>query len=185
MSRTFCERAIAYLKPVVADDDDAAPVIALEHPNGPVLRVLLPKMLVVSYLVDSGDRLEYVQGRHLREAAMTEDELHAIGLENLAQHCNESMKVHPQGAIFAIVAGGNYEASYLLLDDLWDRALREVVPGPPVVALPARDLLAFGDRDSPEAIAELRAMVARTSGKVDHPLTERLLERRDGAWVPL
>ena len=79
---------------------------------------------------------------------------------------------------------GNFEASVLLLDTVWEISLAKHVRGGFVVAAPTRDVLAFGDASSPHAISELRALVDRLAESgADHPLTNSLLHRREGAWV--
>jgi hypothetical protein len=64
---------------------------------------------------------------------------------------------------------GNFEASVLLLDTVWDISLAKHVNGNFVAAIPARDVLAFGDSTSPEAIAELRDVIKRLKSKRGRP----------------
>ncbi len=109
--------------------------------------------------------------------------MHGLAVANLALHAREHAQVVSTGDIFAVVSGGNFEASYLLLDNLWDEDWREFVAGPFAAVVPARDVLAFGDRESPAAIAQLRAVIARAgAGKIDHRLIDAMLTRVDGRW---
>jgi hypothetical protein len=67
---------------------------------------------------------------------------------------------------------GNFEASVLLLDTVWDVSLAQYVREDFVAAVPARDVLAFGDSSSAEAIEELRAITDRViSDSGDHPIS--------------
>lgn len=179
----LCSRAIAYLKPRL--DDDGPIDLELDADDSPIF-LDLDNGLLVAYLVDQGDHFSYVQGRHLRGAKIAEDELHAIGLANLARQANGIARVVPYGDIFAVLAGGNFEASFLLLDDFWDDEFRACVAGTFAAVVPARDILAFGDLDSPAAVAQLEAVVARSrEGPVDHLLIESMLTRVDRRWQRL
>ena len=179
-----CERAIAYLKALVADDDPA-PVLTLEHGDSPVLREL-GNGLLVSYVVDKGNCFELINNRQLEEDRLSSDELHRIGLENLADVANEQgVEVHPYDSIFAVIAGGNFEASLLLLDHVWESVFRQFVTGTYAVAIPARDILAFGDAADPAVRAQLRAVIGRAGPTGDHLLSDQLFARSGSGWTVL
>ena len=73
----------------------------------------------------------------------------------------------------------------LLLDDLWDQSLATYTPNGAIVALPARDVLAFCDAKSLQGILELKQLVRRITPKGEHLLTETLYYRLNGKWLPL
>ncbi|MCK6445272.1 MAG: DUF1444 family protein [Planctomycetes bacterium] len=179
--RHWCSRAIAYLKVVVRDDSETFTPAELD---APILRPHGDEFLV-AYLVDEGDRFQYVQVGHLRGAGLTEDELHELGLRNLRAFAETNAQVHPYGSIFAVVAGGNFEASLLLLDEFWTEWYGHLVPNGPVAAIPSRDVMAFGDSGSPQALRELRDLCERVRGTEDHPLTQSLVRRERGVWRPV
>lgn len=178
--RTFTSRATAYLK--AQDMDDSDTVVELSYDDSPVLRPLVVPLLV-SYVVDAGDRYELVQNRHLKDEGIDEQALHRIGLANLAQLVNERPpQVHPYGHIFAVVMGGDFEASLLLLDSLWEKRFRQFVHGDYAVAVPARDILAFCDASSTEGLHELREVIQRVFATGEHVLSSRLYVRHQGRW---
>ncbi|HXD88581.1 MAG TPA: DUF1444 family protein [Urbifossiella sp.] len=139
----------------------------------------------MAYVVDTGEQFEIVQERHLDEENCSEDELHAAGLSNLACQAEGSLQVatHPCGEMFAVLMGGNFEASLILLEDVWQHRFRQFVSGDYVVAIPARDLLAFCDASSIAGLRELSAVreKARTTG-ADHPISDRLFRRMGSSW---
>jgi uncharacterized protein YtpQ (UPF0354 family) len=121
----------------------------------------------------------------MEKAGVGVDELHRIGLANLAAVANQiGIQVQPYGNIFAVLMGGNFEASLILLDVLWDQAFRQMVSGDYAAAFPARDILSFCDRNSELGIEELRQLLQRADGKMDHPLSQRLYFRSEGKWAP-
>lgn len=174
-------KAIAYLKAAVTDDD-GKPAIELPHADTPVLKGLNDELLI-AYVVDAGDAFEYVQYRDLEDDAVTETQLHDIAIQNLAALTQTgNLRVSPHGNIFAVLLDGNFEASMILLDVLWDDAFRQFVDGEYLIAIPNRDILAFCDRSSVAGRRELMEVIARLEGSQDHPLTRRLYVRMGSQW---
>jgi hypothetical protein len=175
-------KAVAYLKPRLPDDGPP-PDLKISHEDSPVLRDLGNGFLV-GYVVDDGGSLLYVQSRDLIRSGATEEDLHKSGIDNLYALAEQHLRVQIYGSIFAVFMEGNFEASVLLLDSVWDTSLAKHVRGGFVAAAPARDVLAFGDTSSPQAIGELRAVVDRLArSDADHILTNSLLHRSEGTWV--
>jgi hypothetical protein len=138
----------------------------------------------VCYLVDRGDVFGYANMGQLRAAQMTLDELHRIGLLNLAAMVNgkPGLRVHPQGNVHGLIMGGQFEASLVLLDELWDGPLKAQAPDGAVVTIAARDICAFCDARSLAGIAELKRLAARVSQGGDHLVSDKLFIRKDGRW---
>ncbi len=175
------KRAVASLKrklPV-----DGSPALEINKGDLPVLRDL-NNGLVVSYVVDEGDRFTYVQNRHLVAAEIDEVTLHSAAIHNLYSIAKTHLKVQPYGAVFAVFLEGNFEASVLLLDTVWDVSFAPYVRGDFAAAIPARDVLAFVDSSSPEAMKELRAITDRvisTSG--NKTVSASIYRRRNKLWM--
>lgn len=175
--------ALAYLKPEVPETDPA-PVMKLSEEDSPVLRNL-GNGLLVTYVVDTGERFSYLQIRHLRSAGVTEDELHRAAIGNLYGLAEKHLRVQPYGDVFGLFMEGNFEASVLLLDTVWDVSLAKYVGGEFLATAPTRDVLAFGDASAPAVPGQLRSVRDRVlASGPDHPLSGRLLRRRRGAWEP-
>jgi 1-acyl-sn-glycerol-3-phosphate acyltransferase len=181
-ARDFCLSALAHLKFDFPDDQGPAHVLA--EADSPVLRDIGHRLRVV-YLVDEGDHFTYVLNRHLAAAGLTEHELHQQALLNLRSFAEQHVEVRPHDDMYAVLAGGGHEASMLLLDEFWSSWYGHLAPNGFVVAFPARDMLAFGDSASPEALADLRALCLRVQGRADHPLSPELYRRTGTAWEPL
>jgi uncharacterized protein YtpQ (UPF0354 family) len=139
--------------------------------------------LLIAYIIDMGDRFQYVQHRHLETSGIIEGELHKHAMENLALLAKEKLVVHPRGSTFAVFLEGNVEASLILIDDLWEKNFARSVTTGFVAEMPARDVLAFCDLVSQEGIAELHQVVARVSAGGDHLLTSVLYRRQERKWI--
>jgi hypothetical protein len=105
-------------------------------------------------------------------------------LLNLDKLSQEKLRVLPYSAVHGLLLVDQFEASLILLDDLWDSSLAKHTPNGPIAALPSRDVLAFCDAKSLQGIVELKQLVER-SAENDHQLTTILYYRQDGQWLPL
>jgi uncharacterized protein YtpQ (UPF0354 family) len=173
-------RSIAYLKRKLPED--GSPAVSLGHEDSPVLTDL-NNGLLVSYLVDEGNKFIYVQNRHLLAAGIDEKTLHRVAMDNLYRIAEGHLKIQPYGTVFAVFMEGNFEASVLLLDTVWDNSFANYIREDFVAAIPSRDVLAFGDSSSAEGIAELRAIVDRVgTSSSNHIVSTSLYRRRNGVW---
>lgn len=177
----FLVRAVACVK--VADRSSAAPNVTLDGANSPVVD-LLDNGLMVVYLVDEGDRFVYVLHRHLQALGADPRGLMEFGLVNLTNLARRKLQVVQQGSFYGLLLDGHFEASLMLVDELWDSALASMTPNGPVIAIPARDILIFCDARDATGIQQMREATARVLQANDHTLTDQLYRRVDGAWVP-
>lgn len=179
----FLVRAVACVK--VADERAAAQAHSVVVADGeaPVID-LLGNGLMAVYLVDEGDRFVWVQHKHCQALNANPRGLMEFGLANLSRLAAKQLQLGQVQSLYVIRLDGHFEASLLLLDDLWDRALKGYTPNGAVVAIPARDVIAFCDRDNAQGVQELKEMAARVVAGGEHVLTAQLFQRRDEAWVP-
>lgn len=183
LSSSYCRRAVAYLK--VAAPLGGQPELLLSKRDSPVIRSL-GHGLLVAYVVHEGEEFSYLLQHHLDEAGLSLDALHSIALENLRVIAENHVEVRTYGNVYAVLMGGNFEASLILLTEFWSEWYAELTPSGVVAAFPARDILAFGDAASPEARRELVTICERAvEGKVDHPLTSSLFRREGDRWTPI
>ncbi len=105
-------------------------------------------------------------------------------MSNFLGFIAERTRMQAHGGIFALFLDGNFEASLLLVDSLWDESLASYAPNGFVVAVPARDVLAFADVGSASGVAELRVVVSRIFPGGDHLIASDLYRRRAGRWIP-
>lgn len=123
------------------------------------------------------------QHRHLVAASWTESRLRESAKRKLGEFSEGRLKLHRAGSYWALILDGNFEASLLSLDELWDEALASYAPTGAVVAVPCRDVLGFCDASDPAGIAELRRVIERV-GSDRYRISTRLLHRSDGVWSP-
>ena len=179
---SYCRRAVAYLK--VESPADEGLQFVLSRRNSPVLRAL-GHGLLVAYVVDEGESFSYVQHRHIDEAGLSVEDLHTLAITNLGAMAEQSAEVRQHGNMYAVLMGGNFEASLILFNEFWSEWYAGLAPSGFVAAFPARDLLAFGDASSAATHSELTALCERARGNVDHPLSSKIFRRVDEGWEPI
>jgi len=182
LNQGLCRQAVAYLMPSLPG---AEATVTLSELDTPVISDL-NNGLLVGYLVDQEDHFRYIQQRHLLGAGITEAMLHQNAVDNLAALLGKTgAKIQPYGDSFAVFFGGNFEASLVLVDALWDEHLAHLAPNGFIVAIPNRDILAFCDAKSETGVERLRQIIGRF-GSGDHPITPTLYRRNPAThtWHP-
>jgi uncharacterized protein YtpQ (UPF0354 family) len=140
--------------------------------------------LLVFYVLDFPDRVQYLLPSHLEELRVARAELRALAVANLARKAAE-VKVHTLGPIRVVELDGVYESSLLLLDAFWERVRGEVEGGKLIAAVPARDLLLFTDASQAEAKTALRDAATQFESEAGYPISAALLVRDGAGWQPL
>ena len=176
-----CLRAKAYLK--VKEFGHSDNEVSPSHSHSPIVKDLTGS-LCVTYVVDEGGHLKFLQNSDCEKSGLSASEIHRISVQNLAELARERIQIRPYGKIYAVILDGNFEASLILVDGLWEKGLAHLAPNGFVAALPARDILAFCDANSAEGIAELNQLIERMKS-ADHCLSRELYRRSDGGWRPL
>ncbi len=143
----------------------------------PVAEVLNAELVVV-YAEDSRSRTRYLTSAEIVEDRKT---LRALAVQNL-KRILPKIELRQHGDTFAVVtAGGDYEASLLLLDEMWSGEQIKV-SGDIVVAVPAKDVLFVTGSRNRKGLKAVRAMIPEFS-KGPHSLTEKLFVYRAGKFV--
>ena len=180
-SKNLCRKAVAYLKGDALKSDGTNEIM-LSTLDEPVMYEL-ENGLHVAYLVDQDDSFLYIQRRHILEAGITVKELHVWGCANLTELAKKQLRVENKGTVYAVILDGNFEASLLLLDDLWEKQFLHAAINKFVVAIPSRDVLAFCDSDSKEGIDELKKIISRVHESGDHLIIPSMFLRQSNSWV--
>jgi len=150
------------------------PGLAAEH---------LVEDLWVLYAIDSPTGIRYSSWEDLLPpSGLAKDELRSAALENL-RNLLPDIERHGDGPLFMISAGGNYEASLLLVHSIWE-SQSAAVPGDIVASVPTRDVLLFTGSDSAQGMEAIRQM---TKKSFDGPyaVSSSLLRWGGGEWSPL
>jgi uncharacterized protein YtpQ (UPF0354 family) len=134
--------------------------------------------LIVIYAEDDPNRTRYLT---TAEIDMDRGELRKLALANL-ERILPKIEMRNHDDVFSILsAGGDYEASLLLLDDIWSGGQIKV-KGDIVVAVPARDVVLVTGSQNRKGLQVVRAMAADLAAKGPHRLTTTLFVYREGRF---
>ena len=140
----------------------------------------LNEVLVIVYAEDTPRNIRYFSGDDLAKAKVDREKLRALAVTNLRRLLPD-IELHAGPVVSMITAGGTYEASLLLLDDLWAGKKLEV-DGDYVVAVPSRDVLIVTGSRNEEGIAKLRELAEEIANTGSYTLTNELFIYRNGSF---
>ncbi len=137
--------------------------------------------LLISYVIDQGQSVAYINEQHLHAWGVNEATLHERALANLRAR---DWTPYPgvlgagKGALLIFNSGDGYDATRLLLPELFvDFVAR--LPGNLVIGVPNRDfLIAFSDADQ-RVFAQVKAQIDVDARTQSHPLTAQLFTLRE------
>jgi uncharacterized protein YtpQ (UPF0354 family) len=140
--------------------------------------------LVVVYVEDQRSNLRYLDSAQLATAGIGRAELRALALENLMRLLPQ-VELHKGPLVSMLTAGGNYEASLLLVKDFWGGG-KVAVDGEIVVAVPSRDVVLIAGSSNAAGLAHLRQLArASKPAKASWQLPDTLFVYRNGHFTRL
>jgi uncharacterized protein YtpQ (UPF0354 family) len=129
--------------------------------------------------------LSPVMESDLLRLGLEREQLRSTALKNLRQLA-QGVERRVSGSTSMLIlpyTGGSFEASLLLLDEIWEELEKEA-QGELVAAVPTRDLLFVTDSHDKAGVSKVTAIAADAFAKGDHPVSEQVLIRRNGKWEP-
>jgi uncharacterized protein YtpQ (UPF0354 family) len=135
--------------------------------------------LVVVYAQDDPNRMRYLTTQE--DFGLSRAELKALAIENL-KRVLPKIEMRGDDEVMLMTAGGNYEASLLLIDDIWSSG-QVKVDGDIVVAIPTRDVLLVTGSRNRAGLKRVRELVAKFVAQGPYELTDTLFRYRDGRFT--
>jgi uncharacterized protein YtpQ (UPF0354 family) len=160
--------------------DDIVPVLALHYGRrtSTVVHAFVAGVGITYAPIDSPDTP--LGWADLRQFGLDERTLHRLAFGNLNAMIDTARLHGSPPALMASFHG--IESSLLLADVFWDE-LAPDLPGTPVVAVPARDVLVITGSESPPGLDKAHRCVGRVLFAGPHnSLLPDLLERRGNRW---
>ncbi len=137
--------------------------------------------LAIFYAEDSPKNIRYLDPKSLLECGIPRDQLRPRGISNL-RTILPKVEVHGSNGLYMLTAGGDYEASLLLLDDLWSGG-KLSVKGDCVIAIPSRDLFLVTGSDDEPALTKMRELVRKSVEANSYRITSDLFVYKDGRFT--
>lgn len=154
--------------------------VSLTHDDSPV-ETRFGADIIIMYAYDMGSYFEIVSNSELKKLGMTVQGLHKIALANLdALHLE--IRVHENGRVRMLTAGGDFEATLLLLPYVWD-SVASMVQGDVVAVIPARDLIFFTGSEDHKGLSEMRSLTSKMLEQANKPLSRHFLIHTSAGWI--
>ena len=135
--------------------------------------------LVIVYAQDDPNRMRYLTTKE--DFGLSREELRSLAIANL-KRVLPKIEMGRVGDVALMSAGGNYEASLLLIDEIWSSGQIQV-NGDIVVAIPTRDALLVTGSRSRSGLKLVRELTAKFKAQGPYELTDTLFRYRDGRFT--
>jgi uncharacterized protein YtpQ (UPF0354 family) len=136
--------------------------------------------LVVLYAEDTPKNMRYLTDDDVTELGIERDELRQLAVENL-RRLLPNVEMTGDKGVFLMQAGGDYEASLLLIESIWNSGQIEV-EGEIVVAIPARGILIITGSQNRGGLRKVRDLAEKTASEASYRLTSQLFVFRAGRF---
>jgi Tfp pilus assembly protein PilF len=178
------EQFIAALRPVLKNAEFLKEIgQRFAVSNGPVKKLPIFRPLAADIVVvlgiDSERTIQFVSADEGKQYGLTDDELLEAAKKNLRERVS-AVKLIDVGPVKLIDFDTSYNASLVLIDEIWST----VAPGAGddlIVAVPARDAIAFGRASNQQSVTALRRLA--TIPAQAYGISSVLLQRQGKGWV--
>jgi len=136
--------------------------------------------LAIIYAEDKEDTTSLLKCGEVAALGLDMGSLKALALQNLSDVLDgiEQTDGHGRGQL---MADGNYDASLLLVDELWNTNEFNI-DGELIVAVPSRDRLLYTGSDDANNLATLQKVIASVFEQGERLVSRALFVRRNGRF---
>jgi uncharacterized protein YtpQ (UPF0354 family) len=140
---------------------------------------------IIVFAFDRPQSMTYARAADLEALNISPDELRKLASENLRRRLPPALNTRSDGKSFLFAIGGNFEASLLLIDEVWDQLTRQL-PGDVIVCVLARDVCLVTSTGTPgglESLLAARDRICAGSVPPSNFISKSLLRREGNSWV--
>lgn len=147
---------------------------------------IMERLIGDLWLVCVVDQPQHTMTLNLERAAaigLSKDQAIALGKSNLKASLRSFASVTRDELTdgLGLIDGDFFESSRWLLHDEWE-PLSKKYNGNLMVALPANDMILYGNGSTPEKKAAFAALAERTFEKAQRPLSSKVFHWKEGGW---
>ena len=136
--------------------------------------------LVIVYAEDKEETINYFAKKDFEKLEFATDTLRNYAISNL-NSVLPNIEINGNDGLYLIVAGGNYEASLILKDDIWTKE-NFPVKGEFLIGVPSRDMLLITGSKDIENIKKLKGIVAEIDNSGSYLISNKLFIRNKGVF---
>jgi len=148
-----------------------------ETPGGDELQLVYEKyndQLIIVYGEDTDKNIQYFSEEEFNKLNIGKDTLLQFALRNLKSVLPDVQLMEGEES-FGVTAGGDYEASLILLTNLWTKENFNV-NGDFLVAIPNRDIMLVTGSNNKNAIERIKTIVKDSYEKGNYPISPFLFK---------
>lgn len=146
----------------------------------PMLTEKYNDQLIIAYAEDSKNSIKYLTEDDLKMLSISKDSLKSIALRNFDKII-PNIQRQGDNELFMITAGGDYEASLILLSSIWTKE-NLPVDGEFIIAIPNRDMLLITGSKSKTGIAKIKEIVADSYKTGNYQVSDHLYKWTGGKF---
>lgn len=135
--------------------------------------------LVVLFVQDNARSVRFLSRASVAQLGVATEQLRQRAVQNFRKRLS-GVQSQQRDDVFLFQLDGFYEASLLLVDELWQSAALKVA-GELLVTVPSRDILMFTGARSAH-LAEMRSMAGDIAQRSAYAISPLLFVRRDNRW---
>jgi len=140
----------------------------------PMITEKYNEQLIIAYAEDSKNSIKYLTEEDFKTLSISRDSLKVIALRNFDKII-PNIERRGDNGIYMITAGGDYEASLVLLTSIWTKEFFPV-DGDIIVAIPNRDMLMITGSNNKEGIEKIKRIVDDSYKTGNYPVSEHLFK---------
>lgn len=128
--------------------------------------------LIIAYAEDSKNSISYLTGDDFTSLSISRDSLKSVALKNF-DNIIPNIKTQGDNGLYMVTAGGDYEASLILIASIWTKK-NFPVDGEFVVAIPNRDMLLITGSNNKQGINKIRGIAAESYKTGNYQVSDHL-----------
>jgi uncharacterized protein YtpQ (UPF0354 family) len=128
--------------------------------------------LIIAYAEDTKNSIRYLTHDDLKDLPINPDSLRTIAVKNVDRLLTSIQKKGNNG-VYMLVAGGDYEASIILLNGILNKE-NFAVNGDLVITIPNRDMLLITGSTDKEGIQKITDLATKTYQTGNYPISPYL-----------
>ncbi len=148
----------------------------------PLIYEKLNDVLYIVYAFDTRENIRYLSQNDLKLLKLDKTQLLKIAKNNLLNYLPEIQTQGDTSELSVVIADGNYEASLLLIDDLWNKN-NFPVKGNIVVYIPNRDTVLVTGSDDKINLDKIHEIVYSPNVEWPHIVAEVGFIRSGNTWI--
>jgi uncharacterized protein YtpQ (UPF0354 family) len=137
--------------------------------------------LLIVYVEDNPKSVRYLTPKDILAVGLKKEQLKGLAVKNF-RLIVPPVEVHEYDGFYVLRAGGHYDASLLLLDEIW-ATKKMVINGDYVVAVPSRDMLLVTGSNNPSGVANVTSLAKETFAESPFRITPDLFTYKEGRLI--